>query len=199
MPIQTGDVVLLKSVVMADVPEGGGGPSANVVADGKSNDIFPDVSDANRLLGNVALRQVAVAVRTDDTDTLMGLHITATQPQDPAVSVLLFADGGQFTQRAEAANRVEAWLFAGPMWPGFLLERHIKGMRSIQICLHPSNGSLRPAIGQTLWLVQDEGKSTQVAQYVRVTKVSVATRTFVDEKGQAYQATVQTLDLSDPL
>ena len=34
MPIQTGDVVLLKSVVMADVPEGGGGPSANVVADG---------------------------------------------------------------------------------------------------------------------------------------------------------------------
>ena len=85
------------------------------------------------------------------------------------------------------------------MWPGFLLERHIKGMRSIQICLHPSNGSLRPAIGQTLWLVQDEGKSTQVAQYVRVTKVSVATRTFVDEKGQAYLATVQTLDLSDPL
>lgn len=199
MPIQTGDVVLLKSVVMADVPEGGGGPSANVVADGKSNDIFPDVSDANRLLGNVALRQVAVAVRTDDTDTLMGLHITATQPQDPAVSVLLFADGGQFTQRAEAANRVEAWLFSGPMWPGFLLERHIKGMRSIQICLHPSNGSVRPAIGQTLWLVQDEGKSTQVAQYVRITKVSVATRTFVDEKGQAYQATVQTLDLSDPL
>ena len=87
MPIQTGDVVLLKSVVMADVPEGGGGPSANVVADGTSNDIFPDVSDANRLLGNVALRQVAVAVRTDDTETMMGLHITATQPQDPAVSV----------------------------------------------------------------------------------------------------------------
>ena len=69
MPIKQGDVVLLKSQVMADVPEGGGGPSAQVIKDGASNDIFIDVSDANRLLGNVSLRQVAVAVQTDDTDT----------------------------------------------------------------------------------------------------------------------------------
>ena len=73
MAIKQGDVVLLKSQVMADVPEGGGGPSAQVIKDGASNDIFIDVSDANRLLGNVSLRQVAVAVQTDDTDTLMGL------------------------------------------------------------------------------------------------------------------------------
>lgn len=60
---------------MADVPEDGR-PSAQVIEDGASNDIFIDVSDANRLLGNVSLRQVTVAVQTGDTDTLMGLNVT---------------------------------------------------------------------------------------------------------------------------
>ncbi len=199
MAIKEGDVVLLKSLVMADVPEGGGGPSAAEIKDGRSNDMFADVSDANRLLGNVSLRQVAVAVQTDDTDSIMGLHVTATQPQDPGVSVTLFADGGHFTQRAEAVNRIEAWLFAGAVWPGFLLENHIKGMRTIQICMHPKNAAIQPAIGQTLWLVQDENKPTQRAQYIRITKVSQSMRTFVDGNGDPYEAVVQTLDLSDPL
>ena len=37
MPIQSGDVKLLKSAVMADVPEGGGAPTGLVIADGVSN------------------------------------------------------------------------------------------------------------------------------------------------------------------
>ena len=32
MPIQSGDVKLLKSAVMADVPEGGGAPTGNTIA-----------------------------------------------------------------------------------------------------------------------------------------------------------------------
>lgn len=39
MPIQSGDVKLLKSAVMADVPEGGGAPTGNTIADGVSNAI----------------------------------------------------------------------------------------------------------------------------------------------------------------
>ncbi len=198
MPIKQGDVVLLKSQVMADVPEGGGGPSAQVIKDGASNDIFIDVSDANRLLGNVSLRQVAVAVQTDDTDTLMGLHVTTTQPEDPGVSVMLFADGGHFTRRADAAGRVEAWLFASATWPGFLLENHIKGMRTIQIFVHPKNSDARPPIGKTLMLVQDEGKVSERSQYIRITKVSAVRRTFIHNDAE-YEAIVQTLELSDPL
>ena len=45
MPIQSGDVKLLKSAVMADVPEGGGAPTGNTIADGVSNAIFPDISE----------------------------------------------------------------------------------------------------------------------------------------------------------
>ena len=48
MPIQSGDVKLLKSAVMADVPEGGGAPTGNTIADGVSNAIFPDISELDR-------------------------------------------------------------------------------------------------------------------------------------------------------
>ena len=68
MPIQSGDVKLLKSAVMADVPEGGGAPTGLVIADGVSNAIFPDISELDRAGGRVNLRKSFVQVATDDTD-----------------------------------------------------------------------------------------------------------------------------------
>ena len=56
MPIQSGDVKLLKSAVMADVPEGGGAPTGITIADGVSNAIFPDISELDRAGGRVNLR-----------------------------------------------------------------------------------------------------------------------------------------------
>ena len=68
MPIQSGDVKLLKSAVMADVPEGGGAPTGTTIADGVSNAIFPDISELDRAGGRVNLRKSFVSVQTDDTD-----------------------------------------------------------------------------------------------------------------------------------
>ena len=72
MPIQSGDVKLLKSAVMADVPEGGGAPTGHAIADGVSNAIFPDISEVDRAGGRVNLRKSFVSVQTDDTDTYFG-------------------------------------------------------------------------------------------------------------------------------
>ncbi|MCM2319061.1 MAG: hypothetical protein NDI93_06995, partial [Pseudomonas sp.] len=66
MPIQSDDLVILKSAVMADVPEGGGGATGTPVVDGVSNNIFPDVSDDNRAGGAFHLRKVFGKVLTDD-------------------------------------------------------------------------------------------------------------------------------------
>ena len=57
MPIQSGDVKLLKSAVMADVPEGGGAPTGTVIEDGISNSIFPDHYELDRAGGRVNQRQ----------------------------------------------------------------------------------------------------------------------------------------------
>ena len=92
MPIQSGDVKLLKSAVMADVPEGGGAPTGNTIADGVSNAIFPDISELDRAGGRVNLRKSFVSVQTDDTDTYFGANvIVAEPPQDARVSVTLFS------------------------------------------------------------------------------------------------------------
>lgn len=200
MPILSQNIQFRASQVMDDVPEGGGRATAVVIQDGASNEIFPDISEADRAGGRVRLRKLFLSVDTPTTDQLLGANIViAKAPADPNVSVTLFSTGDYFDRRAASAARVEAYLFAGPEWPGYLLENHIAGQRSIQIFQRP--GSELPPIGRTLCLVQDEGKVTEKRQYVRVINVTAVERTFsYNASGNIdYQALVVTCVLSDAL
>ena len=198
MPILAGDIKLVASQVMNDVPEGGGAPTAIVIADGVSNAIFPDISELDRAGGRVNMRKLHVTVQTLDTDTYMGSNIiVAEPPADPNVSITLFTTDSTFDRRTEAASRVESYLNRGPLWPGILYENHIAGQRSVQI-LQEVNTEL-PAVGQTLVLVQYEGLSNELQQYIRTTAVESVTRTFYDENGNAYDKAVVTLSISDAL
>jgi hypothetical protein len=201
MPIQSGDVKLLKSAVMADVPEGGGAPTGNVIPDGVSNAIFPDISELDRAGGRVNLRKTFVSIQTDDTDTYFGGNvIVAEPPQDPRVSVTLFSNGLTFDPRTEAAKRIEAYLNKGPEWPGFLYEDHLMGQRVIQLFQRPE--AEIPVVGQTLVLVQNENLSTEKIQYVRATNVSSVIRQFTQLIGnslETYNARIVSLELSDTL
>ena len=51
MAIADGDIKILASKVMDDVPEGGGGPTGNVIEWGKSNQIFDDITRVARAGG----------------------------------------------------------------------------------------------------------------------------------------------------
>lgn len=199
MAILTGDIKLLKSVVMADVPEGGGGPTGLTIADGVSNAIFPDISELDRAVGRVSLRKAFVAVQTDDTDTYFGGNvIVASPPADPRVSVTLFSTRRTFDYRTQAASRIESYLNKGPEWPGFLYENHIEGQRVVQF-FQRLNADVVP-VGRTLTLVLNEGLSTEKEQYVRVTAVAVQERTFTfGDPPVDYQANIVTCDISDAL
>lgn len=201
MPIKSGDVKLIKSQVMADVDEGGGAPTGVEIVDGASNAIFPDISELDRAGGRVNLRKTFVSVQTDDSDTYFGTNvIVADPPQDPRVAVTLFSTKDTFDVRTAAQSRIEAYLNKGPLWPGFLYENHIAGQRAIQLFQRPADPL--PAVGQTLVLVQDEGKPTQREQYVRAMRVSSVTRTFTENVGGTavdYQAAIVTLEISDAL
>ena len=152
MPILTGDIKLVASQVMDDVPEGGGAPTATVITDGTSNAIFPDISELDRAGGRVNLRKLHVSVQTMDTDTYMGSNIIVSEPPaDPNVSVTLFSTRDTFDRRDAASARVESYLTKGPMWGGMLLENHIAGQRAVQI-LQSVDAEL-PRIGQTMVLV----------------------------------------------
>ena len=198
MPIQSGDVKLLKSAVMADVPEGGGAPTGITIADGVSNAIFPDISELDRAGGRVNLRKTFVSVQTDETDTYFGANvIVAEPPQDARVSVTLFSTEKTFDTREQAQVRIEAYLNKGPEWAGYLFENHIAGQRVIQLFQRVTDTI--PNVGQTLVLIENEGLGTQKEQYIRATSVSVVERTFTYNSDQDYKANVVTVEISDAL
>lgn len=195
--ITQGSLLLLKTQVMADVPEGGGAVTGDVIADGGSNTIFPDISDLDRAIGAAKLRQIAVAVRTLGNPVYMGANLIIAQPPaDPRVSVTLFA-ARPFERRSEAVKRVESYLTTGPEWAGYLLENHLQNQRAVQI--FQRENSEPPLIGQTLVLTQNEGLSTEKQQYVRVISASSVVREFTDEEGKDYKARVVTCEISDLL
>jgi hypothetical protein len=201
MAITANDIKLLASRVMDDIPNGGGAPTATVIQDGVSNAIFNDISEVDRAGGNVSMRKLFVGVLTPTTDIYLGANLIVSElPEDPNVSVTIFATNNVFDTRAEAASRVAAYLNAGPEWPGYLLEDHIAGQRVIQLFTRP--GVAAPAVGRTLVLRLNEGLSNQVEQYVRVIRTSVEERTFTYASPSGpvdYPAQVITCDLSDAL
>ena len=64
MAILSGDIRLVASQVMDDVPEGGGAPTATILVDGASNQVFPDISELDRAGGRVSLRKIFATVDT---------------------------------------------------------------------------------------------------------------------------------------
>lgn len=200
MTILEGDIKLLASRVMDDVPEGGGGPTGTEIPYGTSNAMFSDITEADRAGGNVSIRQIHAAVMTPNTEPLMGASmILSALPTDPNVSITL-AKCDLFARRTAIAASIANYLIQGTTWSGALLEDHVVGMRSIQIIHRP--GTPAPTIGRTLVLVYQAGTANERIQYVRVTKADTETRTFSYQSGGSYVdflAAVTKVDLSDAL
>jgi hypothetical protein len=196
MAILKGDVKLVKSAVMDDVPEGGGPPTANPVVDGASNQIFPDVSEVDRAAGRLSARKVHVWVQSNDTDTYLGGNvIVAEPPNDPNVSITIFSTGQTFDTRADVMPRIEAYLSVGTNYAGYLFGNHIEGQASVALLQRTNE---LPPIGGSLALTRYEGGVNEFRQYVRVTRASAVERTFTDSGGD-YTRFEVSLELSDPL
>lgn len=201
MTILEGDIKLLKSQVMADVPEGGGAATSHVVVDGASNSMFNDISELDRAAGRVNLRKLFINVATPDTEGYFGVNtIVEAPPTDPLVSVALFTTNDGFDDRTAAASRVESYLGQSSELSPYLLENHIAGQRVIQLFSRP--GTVLPSPGETVVLVYRQGYSDEKTQYVRITRVTPEERLFtevIDGKTTDYNAVVASCELSDAL
>ncbi|WP_454752065.1 hypothetical protein [Cupriavidus necator] len=198
MAILSNDIKLMKSEVLLDTENGGGRITANEVVDGASNNLFPDVSELDRVYGRIALRKAYPSIQVTGTDSYLGSHtIVLQEPSDPKVSVTLFSTKSWTDVRTDAKDRVESYLARGVKWPGQLLETQLQGQKAIQILQKPNDAL--PKVGQTLVLIQDEGKVTEFEQYVRVTKVESLQREFTASNGTKWQGLLVTCTIANAL
>lgn len=104
MAITENDVRLYASERMTDFSDGGGAMSPTVIVDGLDNNVFPDVTDIDRLTGRSSVRKVFGAVVSADTDTYLSAHaLIDDAADDAAIDALLLAYGGYVTERAAVA------------------------------------------------------------------------------------------------
>lgn len=197
MPIQSEDIKLLKSAVMADVPEGGGAMTGIEVVDGQSNNIFPDTSTDDRAAGRVQLRKLFGVAHTDDADTLLGASFAVlTPPEDPLVHVTLFETPGWADERDTARELVERYLVKGPRLACRLFDTHYAG--AVVLLLYQVGGASFPAPGDAIVLRSPAGDE----QYVRLTKVTLSSGFFNIAEGSgvvAVSANVATCEIGQPL
>jgi hypothetical protein len=170
MPIQSDDIKLLKSAVMADVPEGGGPATGVEIVDGASNNVFPDVSTDDRAAGRFRLRKVFGAAHTDDADLLLGASFVVLEPPaDPLVHLTLLQTPGWFDTRTTAKTAIEAYLVKGSKLLCRVQDRHFAGALILQLYnTAPATGF--PTAGDTVVLVNPNGSE----QYVRVLKTTLS-------------------------
>ena len=198
MAITQNDLEILKSEIMADTPDGGGLPTGVAVIDGVSNNLFPDVSDIDRLLGRVRLRKVSLAVKTANAELLQAPRMLLTElPDNPNISVFFFKGSSFADRRVDAQNKIESYLAFGTKWAGHLLETQLAGQRVIQISLDAKDPV--PAVGQPLVLVQNEGQSDEFYQYLRPLKVDTVERRFQKSASETVTRTVATIEFGDTL
>ncbi|MFU8763880.1 MAG: hypothetical protein ACNA7T_05125 [Haliea sp.] len=200
--IQEQNIKFLESQVMDDVDNGGGAATNREILDGRMNNVFDDISDLDRAYGRFNLRKIFLAVRTLSTDLYGGAKTCITAlPEDPAIAYTIFSRGDQYDTRATASNQVESYLHKSLGWHGLMFGNHLQNMRTLT--LFQRIGTRLPPIGKTLCIVQNEGLSTEIEQYVRVIDLDVEERTFeyFDSSGnlRTFNRWIVTHTLSDPL
>lgn len=197
MPVETNNLVLYKSERLTDTSDGGGKYSGQVVVDGESNNLFPDVSELDRTMGRVSLRKVFAGINNDDTESLMGSTVFISKnPDDSSVSALLFSTRSHTDVRSNAANRIENYLAKGGQIAGTPLDTLWQGMKLIQVAMFKSE--TESSVGDTLVLVMNEGQGTQFEQYVRITKVETRIGTMIINNNQV-EYKIATYSINDPL
>ena len=196
--IAQNDLEILKSEIMADTPDGGGLPTGIAVIDGVSNNLFPDVSDIDRLIGRVRLRKVSLAVKTANAELLQAPRMLLTEiPDNPNISVFFFKASDFADRRVDAQNKIESYLAFGSKWAGHILETQLTGQRVIQISLGLKDTI--PAVGQPLVIVQNEGQVDEFYQYIRPLKVDSAVREFQRTVSESVSRNVVTIEFGDTL
>lgn len=197
MTITSTSIRLLESERPADTNDGGGRRTSRVIPDGVAGNVFPKVSRVDAVYGRVNLRKLYGHVNTASVEMYAGAHCIITDaPDNPRIGVLLFSTGSDYHVRADARDRIESYVIAGPESRMVVYGRQLKGASAV--LLYQRVEEPLPEVGDVFCLSDEPGGVTAGQQFVRVQDVAHEVRTF-DDNGSEFQRTVVTLKIGAPL
>lgn len=196
MTITSTSIRLLESERMADTADGGGRRTSRVIPDGVAGNVFPKVSRADAVYGRINLRHIFGHVNTASVEMYAGAHCIITDaPDNPRIGVLLFSTGSDYHVRADARDRIESYVIAGPESRMVVYGRQLKGASAVLVYQRVEEPL--PEVGDVYCLSDEPGGVTGGQQFVRVQDVAHEVRTFEDQ-GE-FQRRVITLKIGAPL
>ncbi len=197
MTITSTSIRLLESERMADTSDGGGRRTNRVVPDGVAGNVFPKVSRVDAVYGRVNIRKLYGHVNTASVEMYAGAHCIITDaPDNPRIGVLLFSTGSDYHVRADARDRIESYVIAGPESRMVVYGRQLKGASAV--LAYQRVEEPLPEVGDVYCLSDEPAGVTAGQQFVRVQDVSHEVRTF-DDTGAEFQRRVVTLKIGAPL
>ena len=198
MAITALDIKMRQSQRLTDNPDGGGRMVQAEIVDGQLNNLFPDIGDEERTTGRSVLRKMFVHVDTPDTDVLKdAIAVIVAPPQDSNVHVSMFATGSYSDVRAQARQRVEAYITKGVESRFVLLGDHYIG--SMAVSVYGMKDAPTPDIGDTLCLSTEASGYPELEQYIRVRSIlSRSTHSFHDGQG-AFERDVLIIEIESAL
>lgn len=182
MPIGKDNLKLMKSQRMTDNEDGGGRITGAQIQDNESNEIFDDITDLDRVTGNVSLRKVYPWVDTTDQDGYFGANVVlADQPDDPSVSVTMMQTDNFDDTRTAAREKIERYLVKANRSDYGLIGNHFAGQRVLT--WFAVTQRTPPEVGET-YVIENENGLQQ--EYVRIVDIDASIQTFLkfDSNGQ---------------
>ncbi|MGL4673614.1 MAG: hypothetical protein ACRCXK_02010 [Wohlfahrtiimonas sp.] len=208
MAIKNEDLIIYKPERVTQFPNGGGKISGLVLQSGKSNEIFADVTPVARVTGQLAYGKIFPSAKTygdpmtDNEgnvingvdgkpiivpETLQAAGVIITKnPDDTNIGALIFATDNHYDEVKDIKNKIESYSVKTVRISGELVGLQPKGSKMIGLAQQIT--AKAPNSGDTICIIQDEGKVTQIEQYVKVQKVEVNQQDVMIKSGNDFRS-----------
>lgn len=197
MPIDNSHIRTLESERMTDTPDGGGRRTNRVIPDGEPSGVFPKISRIDAVYGRVNLRKLYPHINTVSVEMYAGAHLIITEaPSNPRIGVLIFSTGSDYHVRADARDRIESYVIAGPESRMVVYGRQLKNASAVLV--YQREEEPLPEVGDVYCLSDETGNVIVEQQFVRIQDVAHELRTF-NENNVEFRRRVLTLKIGAPL
>lgn len=203
MTIKNEDLIINKSERMTQFEDGGGKITGLLLQNNKSNEVFGDVTAIDRVSGKIEYGKLFASVKTygdqvfdEDGNPINGADgqqivtqetlqaagvIITKNPTDPNVHALLFSTDDHYDEVHTIKDRIESHMVRSTRISGEFVGKQIAGSKSISIAQQPT--AKFPKEGDVVFIIQDEGKTSEISEPLRIQKIEVSLQDVMVQVG----------------